>query len=72
MNGGNIVNDKFIKLLEDAVTNDTSLILILEKIKPMINKLSRTKNGKIDEDLKSILVTYSIEIIRKKKIFKIF
>ena len=66
------MNDKFIKLLEDAVTNDTSLVLVLEKINPMINKLSRTKNGKIDEDLKSILVTYSIEIIRKNKIFKIF
>lgn len=66
------MNDKFIELLEDAVTNDTSLVLVLEKIKPMINKLSRTKNGRIDEDLKSVLVTYSIEIIRKKKIFKIF
>ena len=66
------MNDKFIELLEDAVTNDTSLVLVLEKIKPMINKLSRTKNGRIDEDLKSVLVTYSIEIIRKKKTFKIF
>jgi len=66
------MNDKFIELLEDAVTNDTSLVLVLEKIKPMINKLSRTKNGRIDEDLKSVLVTYAIEIIRKKKIFKIF
>ena len=66
------MSDRFIELLEDAVTNDTSLVLVLERIQPMINKLSRTKNGRIDEDLKSILVTYSIEIIRNKKIFKIF
>lgn len=63
---------KFHKLLSDAVTNDTALVQVIDKIMPMINKLSREKNWKIDEDLKSTLIAYSIEIIRDKKIFKIF
>ncbi len=63
---------EFHKLLENAVIDDTALVCVIDKIMPMINKLSVTYNGKIDEDLKSILITYSIEIIRKKKIFKIF
>lgn len=63
---------EFHKLLKMAVTNDTALICVIDKIMPMINKFSRISNGKIDEELKSILITYSIEIIRKKKIFKIF
>lgn len=62
---------KFHKLLESAVTNDASLVIVLDRIMPMINKLSKNKS-EIDEDLKSVLITYSIEIIRKKKIFKIF
>ena len=39
----------------------------------LINEYSRNKRTKIiDEDLKSELLTYSIELIRKKKIFKKF
>ena len=38
----------------------------------MINKLSKIHNKEIDEDLKSLLITYSIEIIRENKIYKIF
>lgn len=63
---------KFHKLLEDAVSNDSALVSVIARIMPMINKLSKTNNKEIDEDLKSILITYSIEIIRKKKIYKIF
>lgn len=63
---------EFHKLLERAVTDDTALVTVIDKIMPMINNLSKIHNGEIDEDLKSVLITYSIEIIRKKKIFKIF
>ena len=61
---------EFYKLLEDAVNNDTSLVMILDRIMPLINKNSRDFKGKIDEDLKSVLITYSIEIIKTKKIYK--
>ena len=63
---------EFHKLLEKAVIEDSALVEVIDKIMPMINNFSRISNGKIDEDLKSTLITYSIEIIRKKEIFKIF
>ena len=66
-----MIKTKFNKLLKNAVTDDTALVTVLDRIMPMINKLSK-KNSEIDEDLKSILVTYSIELIRKKEIYKIF
>ena len=66
-----MIKTKFHKLLKNAVTDDTALVTVLDRIMPMINKLSK-KNIEIDEDLKSILVTYSIELIRKKEIYKIF
>lgn len=62
---------EFYKLLEDAVTDDTALVLIINKIMPMIENTSKI-NNEIDEDLKSVLITYTIEIIRKKQIYKIF
>lgn len=63
---------EFHKLLERAVTDDTALLTVIDKIIPMINKLSKIHNKEIDEDLKSLLITYSIEIIRENKIYKIF
>ncbi len=63
---------EFHKLLEKAIIEDSALLEVIDKIMPMINKLSKMQNGEIDEDLKSILITYSIEIIRKNKIYKIF
>jgi hypothetical protein len=66
------IKTQFHKLLKDAVKDDTALVSVIDKIMPMINKLSRKNKKEIDEDLKSILITYSIEIIRKKEIFKIF
>ena len=38
----------------------------------IINKNSINNYGAIDEDLKSELITYSIELIRNKKIYKKF
>ncbi len=63
---------EFYNLLKKAVTDDTALVSVIDKIMPMINKLSKIPKGEIDEDLKSVLITYSIEIIRKNKIYKIF
>ncbi len=66
-------NTEFYKLLKSAVNNDADLMRVLEQIMMLINKYSRNKRTKIiDEDLKSELLTYSIELIRKKKIFKKF
>ena len=63
---------KFYKLLESAVTDDVALVKVLDKIMNLINKHSKDRYGKIDEDLKSELITYSIELIRNKKIYKKF
>lgn len=63
---------EFYKLLKSAVTDDVALIRVLDKIMKLINSNSRDVHGVIDEDLKSELITYSVEIIRNKKIFKKF
>ena len=64
---------EFYKLLEKAVYDDKALVEIIRQIMPIIDKNSKLKNGyEIDEDLKSVLVAYSIEVIKKKEIFKIF
>lgn len=63
---------KFYILLKKAVTDDTALVSVIDKIMPMINKLSYTNQCGIDEDLKSLLIKDSVEIIRKNKIYKIF
>lgn len=53
---------EFYKLLKSAVTDDVSLIRVLDKIMKLINSNSKDFNGAIDEDLKSELITYSVEI----------
>lgn len=64
---------EFYKLLKSAVNNDVDLMKVLEQIMQLINKYSRNKRtGIIDEDLKSELIKYSIELIRVKKIYKKF
>ena len=62
----------FYKLLKLAVTDDVALVRVLDKIIKLINSNSKDVHGVIDEDLKSELITYSVEIIRNKKIFKKF
>ena len=56
---------KFYKLLKKAVTDDTALIRVIEQTMPLINKKSRSYNKQINEDLKSELITKTIEIVRK-------
>ena len=63
---------EFYKLLKSAVTDDVALVRVLDKIMKLINSNSKDVHGVIDEDLKSELITYSVEIIRNKKIFKKF
>lgn len=65
-------NTEFYKLLRQAVYDDTELVRVLDKIMKLINSNSKDDDGKINEDLKSELITYSIELIRNKKIYKKF
>ena len=66
------MKSKFYDLLKDAVKDDTSLIMVIDKIMNLINKYSRNYNGQIDEDLKSELITKTIELVRKESIYKRF
>ena len=63
---------EFYKLLKSAVTDDVALVRVLDKIIKLINSNSKDRHGIIDQDLKSELITYSIELIRIKKIYKKF
>lgn len=58
---------KFYKLLLKARYDETSLVLVINKIMPMINKYSKNDNKEIDEDLRSILIEYAIKIIKDEK-----
>lgn len=66
------MESRFYILLKDAVTDDTSLIMVIDKIMDLINKYSRNYNGKLDEDLKSELIAKTIELVRKESIYKKF
>lgn len=56
---------KFYELLSKAKYDEKSLILVIEQIMPLINSYSFNKN-KIDEDLKSELIEYSISLIKSE------
>ena len=66
------MESKFYILLKDAVTDDTSLIMVIDKIMDLINKYSKNYNGELDEDLKSELIAKTIELVRKESIYKKF
>ena len=66
------MQSKFYLLLKEAVTDDTSLIRVLDKIMNLIKRYSRNYNGQIDEDLKSELIAKTIELVRKESIYKRF
>ena len=65
-------NTEFYILLRHGVFDDRALVRVLDKIMKLINSNSKDDDGKINEDLKSELITYSIELIRNKKIYKKF
>ena len=49
---------KFYELLVKARNDEASLVLVIDKIIPMINKYSQNCKKEIDDDLKSILIEY--------------
>ena len=57
-------NTEFYKLLVKAKKDETALVLVIEKIMPIVNKFSQDSNKKIDDDLRSILIEYAIRVIK--------
>lgn len=59
------IRTEFYNILTKAKDNEENLIFAINKIMPLINKLSIEDNA-IDEDLKSHLIEYAIEIIKSE------
>ena len=55
----------FYQLLIKARYDEATLVSVIDKIMPMINKYSQDKNKEIDEDLKSFLINATKEDIIK-------
>ena len=55
---------KFYKILSKAKNDEISLVLVINKIMPLINKYSINENNEIDEDLRSYLLEQIIKIIK--------
>lgn len=55
---------KFYKLLLKARYDETTLIVVIDKIMPLINKYSLNANKEIDDDLRSMLIEYAIKVIK--------
>lgn len=55
---------KFYELLNKAKNDEISLFIVLNSIMPLITKYSLDKNKKIDDDLRSTLIEYAINIIK--------
>lgn len=54
----------FYQLLIKARHDEATLVSVIDKIMPMINKYSQDKNKEIDEDLKNFLIEYAIKTIK--------
>lgn len=57
----------FIKLIERAKRDETSLMLVLDKYSPLLKKYSKI-NGIFYEDLYENMIETTIILIRKMKI----
>ncbi len=57
---------KFYEILVRAKTDEVSMILVIDKIMPIIDKYSMNEKKQIDQDLKSILIEYAISVIKKE------
>mgnify|MGYP005761997225 CR=1 FL=1 len=57
-------NTKFYRLLVKARYDETSLVLVINKIMPMINKYAQDNKKEIDDDLRSILIEYAVKVIK--------
>lgn len=62
----------FYEVLNRAQTEETSLIIIINKIMPMINKYSLDLNNELDEDLRNELIEYAIKLIKSPNFPKKF
>ena len=59
-----IKKTKFYYELVNAKNDNVSLIKVIDKIMPIIEKNSFNNYGRYDEDLKSFLILHCIEIIK--------
>ncbi len=57
---------KFYKLLIKATNDETSLVIVINKIMPLIEKYSLNENKEIDDDIRSMLIEHTINIIKDK------
>ena len=56
---------KFYEILVRAKTDEVSMILVIDKIMPIIDRYSINEKKQTDQDLKSILIEYAISVIKK-------
>lgn len=57
---------KFYEILSKAQTDEVSLIIVINKIMPLINKYSIDSNKKINEDMRGELIEYAISVVKSK------
>lgn len=57
---------KFYKLLIKATNDETSLVIVINKIMPLLEKYSLNENKEIDDDIRSMLIEHTINIIKDK------
>jgi|JFBN01.1.fsa_nt_gb hypothetical protein len=57
---------KFYEILVKARTDEVSMILVIGKIMPLIDKYSLNEKNVIDQDLKSILIEYAISVVKEE------
>lgn len=55
---------EFYNLLSRARTDEVALVLVINKIMPLIDKYSKNEEKEIDQDLKSHLIEYAIKTIK--------
>ena len=58
---------RFYEILVKARTDEVSMILVIGKIMPLIDKYSLNEKNVIDQDLKSILIEYAISVVKEEK-----
>ena len=56
---------KFYEILVKARTDEVSMIFVIGKIMPLIDKYSLNEKNVIDQDLKSILIEYAISVVKE-------
>ena len=57
---------KFYEILVKARTDEVSMILVIGKIMPLIDKYSLNEKNVIDQDVKSILIECAISVVKEE------